>query len=357
MTRSPVCLILGLTFAFLSQSAGGDEVDWKRARELHRKAKSGQQLTPKEQEYLNSAMEARRNGVHRQRPESPPDNATRGDGHDSQHAVDPIRISDEQCPVRTLQATAEDGNKIKVAYRVPPADRALPAVIFLHGGLGQRHIRPLTADAMNHPTHTRFLKEGFVSVSASFRTYGREPLSRGPILDAIAIVQAVKKLPNVDPQSVVAFGGSGGGSIALELAGEPKADVAAIIAGEPATVLYTGIMTEIAVREKSMRDFPTRYTDRHRAATNAKIRAISCPILIHHGDTHPLKDINFQLVFPAIEQAGKSLTVRKYPGEHHGFYWGNHTTAETVDAVINSSLTFLSPLLKTKPAKLALNKR
>lgn len=319
-----------------------DGIDWDRAKSLRQKMKSGQSLTDEDSAYLEKAMQARAGNSENE--------VTRGDGSDEKATVAPVSISEVDSPVKMLTATSSDGNRLEVAYRAPRANRPLPAVVFIHGSLGQRRPHELVDNVKTGPTPTRFLAAGYVVVAATFRTYGESPLSRGPILDAIAIVQEVKKLPEVDPESVVIFGGSGGGSIALELAGEVAAAPVAVVAGEPASVLFTGVMTAISNRESSMTDFATLYTDERRGITEQKIEAISCPVLIHHGDTHPLKRINFELVFPAIQKAGKKIVIRKYPGEDHGFYWGNRTTKETVDQVVKSSIEFIEPLMKSKPA-------
>lgn len=322
----------------LPPASFAEDIDWDRARSLFRKAKAGESLSKEDSAYLEKAKEARSGS-----------NATRGDGSNEKTTVAPAKVSEEDSPVKTLEITASDGYQLEIAYRAPKADRPLPAIVFIHGGLGQRKPREIVANAKSNATQTRFLAAGYVAVSSTFRTYGDEPQSRGPILDSVAVVQAVKKLPEVDPESVVIFGGSGGGNIALELAGNKDASPLAVVAGEPATVLFTGVMTSIANRESSMKDFPTLYTDERKESTEKKIAAISCPILIHHGDTHPLKGINFELVFPAIQKAGKEIVIKQYPGEDHGFYWGNRTSEETLNSVINSTLEFIEPLLKSKP--------
>ena len=329
-------LLITLSLAISSTLIASD-IDWERATSLRQKMRSGDPLSEEENAYLKKAMEAR-------------STATRGDGSDERSTVAPVDISEDDSPVKMLSVTASDGNQIEIAYRAPRSDRPLPAVVFIHGGLGQRRPHELVTDAKTGPTPTRFLAAGYVAVCATFRTYGEEPLSRGPILDTIAMVRAVKMLPEVDPESVVVFGGSGGGSIALELAGDKAASPLAVIAGEPASVLFTGVMTGISNRESSMKDYAELYTDERREATEQKIAAISCPILIHHGDTHPLKKINFDIVFPAIQDAGKTLVIKKYPGQDHGFYWGNRTSEETLNRVIRNTLEFIKPLLKSRPA-------
>ncbi len=306
--------------------------------------KSGELLSDAESAYLKKAMEARKG--------EPParNNTTPGDGSDEKATVAPVIISEEASPIKTLKVTASDGNRIEFAYRPPMAGRPLPAIVFIHGSLGQSRIRELKESARSNLTHTRFLSAGYVAVAATFRTYVNEPVSRGPVLDLIAIVQEVQKLPEVDPDSVVIFGTSGGGSIALELAASDEVSFPAVVIREPATVLYTGLMTDLSMRDKSMKEYATLYNDERRKATEAKIAGISCPLLVHHGDRHLLKNISFDIVFPAIEAAGKTLVIKRYPVEDHGFYWGNRTSEATVDLVVANTREFIEPLLKSKPA-------
>lgn len=331
-----------LALALLSNLTA-DEIDWDLAKALRQKSRSGQTLNQEESAYLEKAMQART------RPSSP--NPMRGDGIGETPTVAAVEVSEVDSPVKMLTATASDGNRIEVPYRVPIADHPLPAIVFIHGSLGQRKPRELVENITSNPTQTRFLAAGYVTVAATFRTYVDTPLSRGPILDVAAIIQEVQKLPEVDPESVVVFGTSGGGSIALELAAQAELSLPAVVIGEPATVLYTGLMTDLSMRDRSMKEYATLYTDERRKATEAKIAAISSPLLVHHGDVHPLRKINFEVVFPAIQKAEKSITVKHYPGENHGFYWGNRTSEETVNSVVSSTLEFISPFLNSPPAK------
>jgi dipeptidyl aminopeptidase/acylaminoacyl peptidase len=68
------------------------------------------------------------------------------------------------------------------------------------------------------------------------------------------------------------------------------------------------------------------------------------------ANAHGGGKINFEIVFSAIEKAGKSLTIEMYPGENHWFYWDNRTSEETVIKVVSTTRAFIDPLLKTKPA-------
>lgn len=327
-------------------SLTGEDIDWNRAQTLNQRHRKGDTLTAEEKAYLDRAL-----AIRQKRGDAPSRDRTgsAGDGSAEERTVKPALVPEEDSPVRRLTATASDGREISVAYRVPKGDAPFPAIVFFHGGMSQSAVENLEQSARTNPTHTRFLDAGYVAVSASYRSYANEPRSRGPILDATAIVRAVKELPEVDPASVAVFGGSGGGSIVLELASEDDASPVAVIAGEPATVIYTGMLPSYSERDSVIRSPQEFYTDEIRERTEAKIAAIDCPILIHHGDQHLLKIINFEIVFPAIESAGKTLVVKKYPGQPHGFYWGNKTDLETLERLIANTREFLEPLLKTKP--------
>jgi len=241
------------------------------------------------------------------------------------------RISEEVCPVTELRVS-ETSN---AAVRRPPGQGPFPAVIFLHGGLGQSSMAQLRANALDQPTQTRYLAWGYMIVSATRRAIRHDPLDRSVVTDTLALVEKVRALPEVDPDSVVLYGGSGGGTLALEVASVSD-KVAAIAAGEPATIIYMGMFTkDHVVRDHSGKitgdrrwdvmnaDPRVLYTDELKQYTRKKMAGIECPVLILHGDQHALKKFNFEVFVPELESLGKKVVVEKYPGEKHGFYWGH----------------------------------
>jgi len=147
------------------------------------------------------------------------------------------------------------------------------------------------------------------------------------------------------------LGGSGGGSLALELAGE--SDLCAIVAGEPASVLFTGLMKSGMsdrgpVFQEVMRNPKKHYTPELQQFTQAKIKQIHCPVLIVHGDLHPLKIINQEIIVPELKAAGKPMEYIEYAGQPHAFWWGAMDAA-VGEKVFNDSMRFLKPQLKTQP--------
>lgn len=240
------------------------------------------------------------------------------------------RISEERIPVTELRV----GETAYAAVRVPPGEGPFPAVIFLHGGLGQSQMAALRRGAVESPVQARFLAWGYVTVNATRRAIRHDPQDRGVVDDTLAIVAAVRAMPQVDPQSVALYGGSGGGALALEVASVTD-DLAAIVAGEPATIIYMGMFTkEHVVADAGGRPTGDRrwdvmnadpeelYTPALQRRTRAKMEKLNTPTLILHGDQHQLKKFNFDLFVPEMVAMGKDVTLMKFPGEFHGFYWG-----------------------------------
>lgn len=242
--------------------------------------------------------------------------AARGPG-----AVRPL-VSEEASPLQVIEAPTRDGQKATAVIRIPPGNDRRPAIIFLHGGLGTLKLDVLKKDALFQPNQCRFLAAGYVTVAMTFRERAEDPQSRDALIDSLAVIDYVKRLPRVDPKSVVVFGGSGGGSLALELAGETELCAAA--AGEPATVLFTGIMSKEHrdVTELMEGDPRKYYTPELQKFTEEKIKRINCPVFIVHSNVHPVNNVTTEIVLPAMRSVGKGYEVMFMPGQPHGFYNG-----------------------------------
>ncbi|MHC4996367.1 MAG: alpha/beta hydrolase family protein, partial [Planctomycetota bacterium] len=147
-------------------------------------------------------------------------------------------VSEKVSPVEFIQLSEH----ASAAVRKPPGDGPFPAIIFLHGGLGHANANGLKNGAKTGPTQARFLAWGYVTVNATRRAITHDPQDRGVIQDTVDIINAVKAMPHVDADSIVLYGGSGGGTLALEVASH--ADLAGIAAGEPATIIYMNMFNK-----------------------------------------------------------------------------------------------------------------
>lgn len=239
-------------------------------------------------------------------------------------------ISEDRVPITELSLTGTAYG----AVRKPPGKGPFPAVVFLHGGLGQSTMSNLRKNSVHQPAPARFLAWGYATVTATRRANRHDPQDRGVVEDTLALVRATRELPFVDAGSVALYGGSGGGTLALEVASVSE-DLAAIVVGEPATIIYMGMFTKDHIvfdddgqpagdrRWDVMNaDAKGLYTDSIRDLTRRKLSGLATPTLVLHGDVHALKAFNLGVFVPEMEALGKPVALKTYPGEPHGFYWG-----------------------------------
>lgn len=262
--------------------------------------------------------------------------------------VKPVAVSEVASPIHSLDAQARDGRAVRAFWRQPPGAGPFPIVVFIHGGLTQFPEERLRRQLTTNPVVTRMLAAGFAVAQATFRTYEQDVQSRGPIEDVRAVIHALRDVPSVDASRIALFGGSGGGSIALELGGD--AAVRAIVAGEPATVLYTGMLTTGAYGPRlNIMAEPAKYLNAElRQRSLEKLKTIRAPVLMLHSDKHDLHKLNGPLFVPLMKEAGVAVEYREYPGYGHGFYfgagddrWGRGADDRVVAEVVRDVSAFL----------------
>jgi dipeptidyl aminopeptidase/acylaminoacyl peptidase len=263
-------------------------------------------------------------------------------------------ISVQACPAESIEALAQDKQTAKAVVRKPPGQGPFPAIVFLHGGLNQRNVDRVKRETPSQVINSRFLAAGYVTVEAIFRSRSDDPQSSEALWDCLAIIEAVKKLPEVDSKSVLVLGHSGGGSLALELAGQTP--LCAVVAGEPASIIFTGMYNRLArrrpQRDALMEDPKRYYTPELQKRTREKIARIACPVLIVHGDQHPINKINHEIIIPELKEAGKTLEVILYPGQPHGFVFGQDGSPEATQKCFDDCHAFFKKYLPTEPTPL-----
>jgi acetyl esterase/lipase len=267
-------------------------------------------------------------------------------------------VSEQACPITVIAPPTSDKRKATALVRKPPGKGPFPALIHIHGGF-----EPYSMDRMKGflmgQTPSRFLAAGYVTAVVTYRGLTNDPQTKDPVVDCLAIIEHVKKMPEVDPKSIVLWGDSGGGSLALELAGETQ--LCAIAAQEPATVLFTGMFNKdslggkppfkVSDGQKIMEDPKSYYTPELQEHTRDKIGKINCPIFIGQGDKHIINKINNEIFIPELKKAEKKLEVILYPGAPHGFSWG-FGTPQVAKQFFDDTHAFFKKHVPTPPIAL-----
>lgn len=243
-------------------------------------------------------------------------------------------ISPTVSPIHDVTVTARDGHDVIAVVREPPGDGPFPAVIAVHGGLWTMTREELRNEALDNPTMTRLLANGYVTVIPTFRRRDEDPQTLTALWDNLAIVDYVKQMESVDPSSVSIYGCSGGGDLVLEIAGETT--VAAVTSEEPATVVFTGMFDTGTPRQGEtyegtdafvlLEDPFAYYTPELQAFTQGKIRKIDAPVFFVQGDQLLGRDpsvdhlrIQNEILLREMDAADKEWTRTVYPGQFHCF--------------------------------------
>jgi dipeptidyl aminopeptidase/acylaminoacyl peptidase len=253
-----------------------------------------------------------------------PARSTAADEKEKQPTTRPV-ISEEVAPLEAIAPVAKDGHKGEAFLRKPPGKGPFPAVVIVHPGSTTFPTAKLKEIALGAWT-SRFLAAGYVVAVPTFRSRVVDPQTRDSLEDVLATVEHVRKLPYVDPKSIVVTGVSAGGDLALAVAVET--DIAVVVPDEPASMLFTGMVTK-DVPEKGVswrshfgldpKRWRSLYTAECQKLTRDKIAKIRCPILIVQGDVFPGTNFNKEILIPELRDLGKNVVVLTYPGETHGF--------------------------------------
>jgi len=255
-------------------------------------------------------------------------------------------VSEDPCPLQTISVKTRDGNEALAVLRKPPGKGPFPVLIYLHGGLNSMPLQVLQR-TLRSPNMSRFLAAGYMTVAATRRP--RNPDPQMQLTDCLAIIETIGKMPETDRQSVVLWGDSSGGCLALEVAGETP--LCALVLHEPDMTLFSGMITRNARFPDIVRNPEQYWTKEVEERTGKKIQNIHCPILIAHGDQHPTPKLNNQFLIPKLQEAQKQVVVILYENEPHGFSHGTGTP-QAEKKFFEDSQSFLQKYLTTRPTAL-----
>ncbi len=177
---------------------------------------------------------------------------------------------------------------------------------------------------------SRFLAQGFVTMTITYRSRDLDPQNRQPIDDTRAALEFIRRLTYVDDESVGLFGCSGGADLALEVASATH--VSAVVAEEPATMMFTGVFNTTSPKAGArytppdsapITENPSKYlTEEYKQRTRSKLEKIHAPLLLLQGDeASPLNRWNATVILPELRRMNKSVAVVSSVGEPHCFAW------------------------------------
>ncbi len=266
---------------------------------------------------------------------------SQGDNLASVSPIPGIDIPLAKAPLTKVSLKSADGVDLSFAYRRPKGDGPFPTILFFHGGGGQSNLQGLRNNLLKGVVQTRFLQKGYLTVQSTRRPFWKardtDKLTGfyDAVGDAALVVEKVRTLPGVDPEQVILYGGSGGGILAIVTAS--RADVACVVAGEPATVVpidpRTGQAAGPVDYRGLMEDPAQKYTPARQKQMRAWMKAIDCPVLVLQGKPVGLYRCNFEILIPEMKELGKDISSITYPGVTHGFYWGTARTGATLQTV------------------------
>jgi fermentation-respiration switch protein FrsA (DUF1100 family) len=150
-----------------------------------------------------------------------------------------------------------------------PHPRARGTVLFFHGNAGSIGLR-LDWVRMFHDL-------GYAVYMIDYRGYGRsrgEPTEAGTYADATAAWAHLTQARGTAPQDIVIAGESLGGAVAAELASRTT---------PRALILQSTFLSIPTLAGEIYRFLPVRWLSRYRYDTEARMQAISAPVLIAHS--------------------------------------------------------------------------
>ncbi|MBI3208690.1 MAG: alpha/beta fold hydrolase [Candidatus Solibacter usitatus] len=260
-----------------------------------------------------------------------------------------------------------DGVYTAAALRKPPGEKPMPAILFLHGGVGGSAFA-----ALKSMTRARvpdyFLKRGFVIMAADYRGYH---FGEDEIQDALAAVRQLESYPYVDKKRIAIIGGSHGGYLAAMAA--TRTPLAAVVSLAGLTDIEDMFFDWAQEFRKGIRDYEdwrNKLTARSESARESRIATefgkippgtavklpqagtppyqievelawrfgarrelyrdisvkenasrIKCPLLFLVGGNDKLRFAGKALV-DDLKARGATAVYSEHEGMDHGFYWG-----------------------------------
>ena len=225
--------------------------------------------------------------------------------------------------IQQLNVKSADGRSIYSCIQKPGGNGPFPAVIFIHGGLGDN--QEYTRAMLDWSVAELLFKESFVVFSTDYRV----DLTGKDIGDIVTTFKYVAEMPFVDEQKIAYFGDSHGAYLAI---------MAATQTG-PFALIHGWGVADMAEWYRHIKSLPVSYYKRVsedlamslggtpdqapeaflKISPIAQVAKIKCPILILHGDKdEDVPVTHAHIMAHAIATAGGKYVLKIFEGAGHG---------------------------------------
>ena len=270
-------------------------------------------------------------------------------GQDPENVTIVEEVAGSDFPVELKYLETWDGLYTPIGLRLPKGSGPHPLVLLAsgNGGGGMAWIREAVAN--RGYIMERLLERGFACAWIRYRTevelgyenggrlirdtrQGRDMFNRSPLEyeDEIAIIEALKEDPRIDPDRIGLIGMSHGGEMVYKITSEYNG-VKAAVASEPANHEFLALNpdnTAFVDEETGMRNIEEMQmaeTEKVRsridmAKAMERISTIETPILVMGRDDDHLQGI-FRTSYDLLAEAGKPAEWVSWDHDLHGYVY------------------------------------
>jgi dipeptidyl aminopeptidase/acylaminoacyl peptidase len=268
---------------------------------------------------------------------------------EAEHTIITEPVPGSDVPVQLIYVETWDGLYTPIGLRIPPGEGPHPVVLLAsgNGGGGMPWVREAVAN--RGYIMERLLEAGYACAWLRYRTevelgydlggplirggrQGRELFNRSPLEyeDEIAVVEYLKKRPDIDPDRVALIGMSHGGEMVLKLTSDYH-EVAVAVASEPASHEFLSLTPDNTafvdpetglrnIEEMQMTGVEKVRSRIDEAKARERISSIDTPILVMGREDDHLQGI-FRTTYDLLLEEGKDVEWVSWDHPVHGYIY------------------------------------
>ena len=225
--------------------------------------------------------------------------------------------------LRNIVVKGVDGKSVYGCLQIPDGDGPFPAVVFIHGGLGDN--REYTRAMLDWSLAQLLRWEGFVVLSTDYRVR----MTGEDIADIVASFNYTAGLSFVDGSKIAYFGDSHGAYLAIMAAARSA----------PFALIHGWGVADMAEWYRHIGNIPVRYYQKvtedlenslggtqdqvpeayRMISPTTHVSKIKCPVLIlHGGEDEDVPVSHARILADALERAGLDYVLKIFDNAGHG---------------------------------------